>query len=159
MAEQGLSNITVDTLREHADKPSRIDMQVMIDVPAAEFIRLFEEGHVVTKLRKGSIDFTNGRCVNKETLTLYQISGNRAEPCRQMVGVSQIAQFLPSDQKGFLCKVFRLVKIASGTEQHTTDERLVLPHNLGKCSCVSAACQFNGCRCVVRGWVFRTHRR
>ena len=58
----------------HADKPSRIDMQVMIDVPAAEFIRLFEEGHVVTKLRKGSIDFTNGRHVTKETLTLGSIS-------------------------------------------------------------------------------------
>ena len=58
----------------HADKPSRIDMQVMIDVPAAEFIRLFELGHVVTKLRKGSIDFSVGRAVNKETLTLGSTS-------------------------------------------------------------------------------------
>ena len=61
-------------LTVHADKPSRIDMQVMIDVPAADFIQLFESGHVVTKLRKGSIDFTNGRCVTKETLTLGHTS-------------------------------------------------------------------------------------
>jgi hypothetical protein len=54
----------------HADKPSRIDMQVMIDVPAADFCQLFESGHVVTKLRKFSIDGTVNRTVNKETLTL-----------------------------------------------------------------------------------------
>ena len=64
-------------LTVHADKPSRIDMQVMIDVPAAEFIQLFESGHVVTKLRKGSIDFKNGRCVTKETLTL----GTKVQVC------------------------------------------------------------------------------
>ena len=57
-------------LTVHADKPSRIDMQVMIDVPAAEFCQLFELGHIVTKLRKFSIDGTVTRRVNKETLTL-----------------------------------------------------------------------------------------
>ena len=54
----------------HSDKPSRIDMQIMIDVPVSEFCELFESGHVVTKLRKGSVDFSVGRNVNKETLTL-----------------------------------------------------------------------------------------
>jgi hypothetical protein len=61
-------------LTVHADKPSRIDMQVMIDVPVSEIIRLFEEGHVVTKLRKGSVDFTLGKVLNKETLTLGSAS-------------------------------------------------------------------------------------
>jgi hypothetical protein len=28
----------------HSDKPSRIDMQIMIDVPAAKFCELFESG-------------------------------------------------------------------------------------------------------------------
>jgi len=54
----------------HADKPSRIDMQILIDVPASEFCALFESGHVVTKLRKFSIDGTVSKAVHKETLTL-----------------------------------------------------------------------------------------
>jgi hypothetical protein len=58
----------------HSDKPSRIDMQVMIDIPVSEFIQLFESGHVVTKLRKGSIDFMVGQHLNKETLTLGHTS-------------------------------------------------------------------------------------
>ena len=58
-------------LTVHADKPSRIDMQVMIDVPPSEFIRLFESGHVVTKLRKGGIWFSvSQQGVRKETLTI-----------------------------------------------------------------------------------------
>ena len=66
-------------LTVHADKPSRIDMQVMIDVSASEFIRLFESGHVVTKLRKGSIHFVNGNVVKKETLTLG--SSSKVQVC------------------------------------------------------------------------------
>ena len=44
-------------LTVHADKPSRIDMQVMIDVPVSEFIELFKTGHGVTKLRRGASFF------------------------------------------------------------------------------------------------------
>jgi len=58
----------------HSDKPSRIDMQIMIDVPAAKFCELFESGHVVAKMRKGSVDFSVGRNVKKETLTLAAFS-------------------------------------------------------------------------------------
>jgi len=36
----------------HADKPSRIDMQVMIDVSVDEVSRLIRNNHLVTKLRK-----------------------------------------------------------------------------------------------------------
>ena len=61
-------------LTVHADKPSRIDMQVMIDVPVSEFIQLFGSGHVVTKLRKGSVDFSIGRELKQETLTLGSVS-------------------------------------------------------------------------------------
>jgi hypothetical protein len=51
----------------------------MLDVPVQEIIRLFEEGHVVTKLRKGSINFKNGTCIKKETLTLGSVS--KVEVC------------------------------------------------------------------------------
>ena len=61
-------------LTVYADKPSRIDMQVLIDVPSAEFCQLFESGHVVTKLRKFSIDGSIKNVVEKESLTLGSIS-------------------------------------------------------------------------------------
>ena len=64
-------------LTVHADKPSRIDMQVLIDVPSADFCQLFESGHVVTKLRKFSIDGSVGQSINKETLTL----GTKVQVC------------------------------------------------------------------------------
>jgi hypothetical protein len=55
----------------HADKPSRIDMQVMIDVPVSEFVRLLQEGHVVTKLRKRAVF---GTMTRDETIELGTVS-------------------------------------------------------------------------------------
>jgi len=82
-----------------ADKPSRIDMQVMIDVPAAEFIRLFDEGHVVAKMRKGSVHFSNGLRVVKETLTLG--SPSKVEVCIYDKG-AQIAKMDPLKKAYFV---------------------------------------------------------
>jgi hypothetical protein len=58
---------------------SRVDAQIIFDVPVTDIICLFEEGHVVTKLRKGSINFKNGLCLRKETLTLGSVS--KVEVC------------------------------------------------------------------------------
>ena len=56
-----------------ADKPSRLDVQLLIDVPASDFVRFVESGHVVTKLRKFSIDGTLGREVKRETITIGKV--------------------------------------------------------------------------------------
>jgi hypothetical protein len=63
----------------HTEKLSRVDAQVMFDVDVKEIIRLCEDGHLTSKLRKGSIDFKNGFCWKKETLTLGSVS--KVEVC------------------------------------------------------------------------------
>ena len=51
----------------HADKLSRVDMQCLIDVPVGDFVRLFQDGHVVTKLRKKSV---HGTMTRDDTITV-----------------------------------------------------------------------------------------
>ncbi len=71
--------------------------------------------------------------------TVNQIPSDCAEPRREVVGFTEFAELVPSDQKGLLGKVFRFVKVAGRTEQYAADEPLIPPDNLPERCRVAAA--------------------